>query len=668
MSDAISRLIPMPREIALGEGEFAWTNDLVIVVEPGCEADLLAAQTLVEACRERGLSAPATIEARDLSDVGDRRPIIIGDPCSHPPLTKALREESTDFPGSVADQGYTLTVTADRILIAGIDRAGVYYGVQTLIQLLPEHSGAVQCLRASDWITVPLRGISMDLYSGEIYTMDLMKRNIRRLAHYKLNLLVLYLEDAFEFPSHRDIGELRDRLTTLEVRELDEFARGHHVELVPCYDSPGHMFNTLNHPNYKYLREGTEIDAQKAVINITHPDAYPLLRDLYGDLCRAFSSEMNYVSGDEALSIGTGASKGLADEIGKANMFVGYLKKMREIAAEYGKRIAVAGDPFEPGFFKTFGLDNYGVEALKQLPRDVIVGPWHYGDVPEFEFGNTLNELGFDQILWTSNAAFYELYPDQNTAAANVESFVPYAHSLHAMGMVHSDWNGWQENTFSEYNWPAIAFYADWAWASPARPWAEALPVAVESFYGPGTASLANTIRFLSDSRRYFGWGAMGMNPPAWTLFFREVEAHQLGTFIEPWKDENGVEHTGIGVEEAQTLLDDFRRDLGDARAALKAAKESASRNAKHLDYVEFALDQYEALGNIVECRHLMAQTDRESRERLGSLLRVLSLALPALIKRYKGLWRRTSRPLGLEGNVMRFEAVLESVRARTMV
>lgn len=358
MSDAASRLIPKPREIALGEGVFAWADDLVIVVEPGCEADMRAAQTLVEACHERGLPKPGILETRDSDEIGDRRPIIIGDPCSHPPLTKALREANIDFPGIVTDQGYALTITPNRVLIAGIERAGVYYGVQTLIQLLPEHNGGVPCLRASDWTTLPRRGISMDLYSGEVYTMDLMKRNIRRLAHYKLNLLVLYLEDAFEFPSHRDIGELRDRLTTREVKELDVFARRHHVELVPCYDSPGHMSNTLNHPNYKRLREGTETEAQKAVINLTHPDAYPLLKDLYGDLCRAFSSEINYVSGDEAFAIGTGASKGLADEIGKANMFVGYLKKTREFLAEHGKRIAVAGDPFEPGFFKAFGLES----------------------------------------------------------------------------------------------------------------------------------------------------------------------------------------------------------------------------------------------------------------------------------------------------------------------
>lgn len=665
MSDAVSRLIPQPIELTRSEGEFAWGNDIAVVIEPDCEADLTAAETLIDACRERNLPEPEIIAARNLSEIGNRRPIIIGDPCMHPPLLHALRETDIAFPGNVTDDGYMLEITPGRILIAGIERSGIYYGVQTLIQLLPESGGAIPCLSISDGTDLSRRGVSIDLYSGEVYTIDYLMKTIRRLAHYKINMLVLYLEDAFQFPSHPEIGEGRDQLAALEVMQLDEFAQKHHVELVPCYDSPGHMFNTLNHPNYRYLREGTDPESQQAIINLTHPDAYPLLEDLYGDLCRVFSSEINYISGDEAFSIGTGASKPLADEIGKANMFVGYLKKMRELMADHGKRIAIAGDPFEPGFFKGFGLDNYGVEALKQFPRDVIVGPWHYGEMPEFEFGKTLNELGFDQILWTSNASFYELYPDQNAAAANVESFVPYAHSLKAMGTVHSDWNGWQENTFSEYNWLAIAFYADWAWASPARPWSEGLPVAIESFYGPGTESLAKTIHFLSDTRRYFGWGTLGMNPPAWTLFFREVEPHPLGQFLMPWKDKDGVEHTGIPVEEAQAKLDDFRNDLIDARAALEATRQSATRNVSHLDYVEFALDQYESLANIIECRHLMSQSDPTSGERLAERLKVLSIALPALIERYSELWLRTSRPLGLEPNVVRLEAILESVTAR---
>lgn len=662
MSDIASGLIPRPRELTLTEGEFAWNERVAIVIEPGCEADRVAAETLIDACCERGLPVPEIMATCDLSSIGDQKPVIIGDPCMHPPLMRALREESIDFPGDVTDQGYALTITPGRILVAGIERAGIYYGVQTLIQLL---GAAIPCLRISDWTDLPLRGISMDLYSGEVYTLDCLKENVRRLAHYKLNLLVLYLEDAFLFPSHPDIGELRDRLKTEEVLELDAFARCHHVELVPCYDSPGHMYNTLNHPSYQYLREGTDSDAQKAVINVTHPDAYPLLADLYGDLCRAFASRIHYVSGDEAFAIGTGASKALCDEVGKANLFLRHLKKMREILAEHGKRMVIAADPFEPDFFKAFGLTNYGIEALKEIPRDVIVGPWHYGEMPEFEFGKQLNEMGFDQILWTSNASYYELYPDQTAAAVNVEAFVPYAHSLRAMGSVHSDWNGWQENTFSEYNWPAIAFYADWGWAEVARPWSEGLPVAVESFYGPGTAPLAKTIMFLSDSRRYFGWGAVGMSPPAFTLFFRELEAHPLGKFLTPWKDENGVEHTGIPVEEAQAKLDQFRDDLSDSRAGLEATRQAATRNVDHLDFAEFALDQFEALGNLVECRHLMSLPDPASHERLHSLLRVLTIALPALIERYSELWLRTSRPLGLGPNVIRFEALLESVTGK---
>jgi hypothetical protein len=51
------------------------------------------------------------------------------------------------------------------------------------------------------------------------------------MAHYKLNTLVLYLQDAFVYPSHPETAELRDRLTAADVEEMVSFARGHHLDV-----------------------------------------------------------------------------------------------------------------------------------------------------------------------------------------------------------------------------------------------------------------------------------------------------------------------------------------------------------------------------------------------------------------------------------------------------
>ena len=71
MEEVVSRVMPRPRRIELAGGEFGW-SDHVILVEPASEADRLAAETLVEACRERGLQCPEIRRAQDIAESIDK--------------------------------------------------------------------------------------------------------------------------------------------------------------------------------------------------------------------------------------------------------------------------------------------------------------------------------------------------------------------------------------------------------------------------------------------------------------------------------------------------------------------------------------------------------------------------------------------------------------------
>jgi len=657
--ETLESLIPRPREIRYGAGVFEFTADTRLLLEPGGSADEDAAETLREALREMGLSAPDVVRDGTLRVVTVAGEVLIGDPCRHPGVQKAMREEALEFPDQMSNDGYLLAVTPKRVIVAGIDSSGIYYGVQTLVQLLRACGAELPAVRIRDWPAVPGRGVSMDLYSGEVPTLEALKAYVRRLAHYKLNTLVLYLEDAFLFPSHPNIGEGRDRLTTEEVRDLAEFAARHHVEIIPCYDSPGHMGNTLAHPAWQYLREGEEKPPHHDVINVTHPDTYPLLDDLYSDLCRAFPSSVHYMAGDEALALGTGASRHEAEDVGADALFVRHIKRIREVFSRHGKRIVVSGDPFEPNFFSAFGLENYGLEALRLVPRDVIIAPWHYGEIDSFAFGDELRDLGFDAHLWTSMAAYGTLYPRQTEAAANIMNFVPQAERVGALAVIHSDWNTPGLNTFGEYNWPAAAFFAEWAWTARGRTWETGLQAAVTSFYGPDAQPVTDVIRFLSDLNPYFGWASEGLMPAGQNLFFAPLEPHRVGRSPEARaRGKTG----GIPAEQAEEGLARFSIALLEARDALLRGKVAASANLDHLDYLDFALEQYEALADLVSARHAMAQ-HQSGRAKLTELARKLGETLPHLSQRYQELWMRTSRPLGMAPNVEKMQAVVESVR-----
>lgn len=640
MKDACNGLIPKPREIQIKEGSFEWKDDIVIIIEPGRNDDLFSAQSLIEACRERKINSPGIISTTEICKYENSPKIIIGDPNFNFILLEEMKKRKVNITREMGDDGYILDISPDLILIAANTNAGAFYGVQTLIQLLPEKkSGKIPCVLIKDWTTLKHRGVSLDFARGVVYKTELIKENIKRLSHYKMNFLILYLEDAFVFPSHPEIGENRDRLTPDECLELDQFAKKHHVQLVPALDSPGHMERLLRHPKYSSLREGEEHDWQKSVINVSHPDTYPLLKDLYNDLCDVFSSPYVYMGGDECFGLGKGKNKELLDKAG-SSLFIRHIKIIRKILAERGKRMIIWPDQFEPDFFKAFGIENFGIEALYQVPRDVIIAPWHYGKMDEFPFGETLMQLGFDTHLWSSFAC-HEIYPLMRTTAKNVETYIPFAHKQGALGAIHSSWKDW--NSFNEFNWPQAIYFSEWAWEAAGRTMEQLLPFAVESFYGPGTAELSKTFLLLGDIDRYFGWGMIGIGAPGFRLFFEPMNPWELN-------------------EDTLKLQEEFRKELKIARDIFENVREKISRNPEHLDYIAFALDQQELLADLVFCRHLMAKTDEGSKKQLQILLSDTYKKLQELFERFQELWLRGERPLGLETNKKHFQNLIKSI------
>jgi len=642
ISPRIARLVPLPREVKALKGNFAWQKGIRVILEKGNVRDAFAAEILLKACKDRGIAAPKIYDKTDLKTPG-KPTIIAGDPCRHFLLLEAMKKNGIEISQEMGDDGYILHISPSQILIAGNTAAGIYYGFQTLIQLLPEKGETgIPCVSIRDWSSLRHRGISMDFARGQFPTPEYVKKIIGEMAHYKLNMLVLYLENAFLFPSHPNLGKNRDRLTPEEAKDLDAFAKKHHVMLIPCLDSPAHMERFLAEPEISHLAEGTELDYLRSLINVTHPETYPLLQELYTDMAKAFSAPLFLIAGDEVLALGKGKSKKEADKYGADNLYIRHIKILREILLDLGKRSIVAGDPFEPGFFKAFGIDNYGLKALYKLPRDIIIIPWHYNRVEKFEFGEQLNNLGFDMHLWASFCDYNGIFPETGTALDNISSYVPYAHRLNALGALCSGWG--DRNTFRETNWPTCAFFSEYAWRQDAREKGKLFPIAAERFFGPGTAAIEKAHLFLGNIHHYFGWSIMGLDSPGFRMFYNPMEPREL-------------------TEEQLGLLSEFRRDAKAARKSFEIARKNASRHRDFLEFVEFSLDQFDVMGDLVECRHLMAKKDPKSQKRFKALIKNVSESVTSLHKRYQKLWHRSRRPKGLEPNNGNFEKLIESIR-----
>src|SRR5438034_11258788 len=94
---------------------------------------------------------------------------------------------------AMTPEGYVLVADSGRVTIVGASAAGVFYGAQTLKQLVGRSSrlhGAV----IRDWPALRWRGAQDDVSRGPVPTLDYQRRQIRTIAAYKLNVFSLYFE------------------------------------------------------------------------------------------------------------------------------------------------------------------------------------------------------------------------------------------------------------------------------------------------------------------------------------------------------------------------------------------------------------------------------------------------------------------------------------------
>src|SRR5439155_17932479 len=123
----------------------------------------------------------------------------------------------------------------DHVLVAGKDSPGLFYGVQTLRQLIRPAAGGAEIagLRVRDWPALIYRGTQVDMSRGPVPNLSYLKRIVRTIAEFKMNLLFLYLEDSFRLNDQPLVGVLSDTLSPEDWKELVAYARQYHVDIVP---------------------------------------------------------------------------------------------------------------------------------------------------------------------------------------------------------------------------------------------------------------------------------------------------------------------------------------------------------------------------------------------------------------------------------------------------
>jgi len=143
----------------------------------------------------------------------------------------------------VGDEGYVLEI-GNGVVVRANTVAGVFYGLQTVLQMLQQDPSKVTLPRgkARDFPTQAIRGLMIDA-GRKYWQMEYLERTIRQLAWHKMNYLHLHFTEwsAFRLVSDTYPGlAADDAYTKADIRRLQDLARHYHVMIVPEIDLPAH--------------------------------------------------------------------------------------------------------------------------------------------------------------------------------------------------------------------------------------------------------------------------------------------------------------------------------------------------------------------------------------------------------------------------------------------
>ena len=227
-------------------------------------------------------------------------------------------------------EGYTLSVDKKSVRIAGADVAGVFYGLQTLLQLFPEEvyrnslagqvAWTVPGVKIVDHPERPWRGMMLDV-ARYFYDKEFVKKFIDMMAMYKLNKLQFHLIDDSgwrleikKYPRLTEVGawagpdsrRLGGFYTQDDIREILEYARLRQVEVIPEIEFPAHMLSAVvAYPWLGCTGKQHEVPDQhfisRDLLCVGKESSYQFLKDVLDETVALFPSKYINIGGDEAV-------------------------------------------------------------------------------------------------------------------------------------------------------------------------------------------------------------------------------------------------------------------------------------------------------------------------------------------------------------------------------
>jgi hypothetical protein len=380
-------VIPEPQQVHLTGGDFQFSSAWRLQLMSGVKDGSATVETLRDGLRDRN--------HMQLAASNQTGPAIVLEIQSGAVQPGASQDRDKT---EIRKQAYRMELRPTGVHITGNTEVGLFYGVQTFLQLLKPASGVWRLPQGDivDWPDLEMRNIYWD-DAHHLEKLDVLKEAVRQASYFKINGFVIKLEGHFEY-AHAPALVEPQALSPAEFQELTDYGLRYHVQVVPYLDAPAHIAFILKHPEYAKLREFPDSNYE---LCMTNPDSLKLLYGMYDDLLAANRGvKYFYLSTDEAYYAGLANNNGCqegqrAKQLGSpGKVLAEFLTKTAGYLHDRGRSVVFWGEyPLKPA-------------DIPSLPSYLINGET-YGPKFDPEF----RRQGIRQMIYTSTEGEERMFP-----------------------------------------------------------------------------------------------------------------------------------------------------------------------------------------------------------------------------------------------------------------
>ncbi len=611
-----THILPTPQQVKTAEGQFVWDENVVLTYDAS----------------DAEISQIVTMFRQELDRISGKKVQFSRGVIKGKHFIELIKTDHLGISEN-EDQAYRLTINPNFVRMEATTNTGLFYATQSLKQLYRyaflQSKGneiALPCATITDWPNFKIRAWQDDISRGPIVSMDYLKRLIPQMAECKLNAFSLYTEHTFKTKCHPDIAPT-DAFTAEEIKELEEFCKPYHIQIIGNQQCFGHFEEILCNPFYNHLAD------TKWNLNPAKEETYKFLEDHLREVARAYKSPYFNINCDETESLGQGYAKAYVDSIGAEKVYYQHINRVNQMLRPYRKRVMMWGD-----------IADQHPEILDNLDEDIFLIAWSYVNKNDFDdFLKPYKESGRSFFVAPGVSLSERVWPKHYEFRKNISNLCRDGYKNGALGVINTCWDDFGESLINSALY-GLAWGAEMSWNAVSTDERNAEANFANHFFGSTSNTLINYLDSISEISKIDDIGK-----------FSALTEH-----ITPFYPSQITDST----KKANQLL--FEK-LDRLELIEWATVGKIKKNRGMIDNAIYAIMRMKwcTLRNIARCQLYKTYNDptEENVDFSQHMINGLLWHLHQLKKEYVKVWNIESRPYWLDVNMKKYDDIARELQ-----